>query len=104
MRIVKQGPHRRGGPLRSYIDPVPSVFLRRSLLKIFRPTPPLGQPLDKGFSLATVVAWLRQHTRVPVLTGLPFGHVPTKVALPVGAKVALAVEGRDALMLWGHIH
>ena len=54
--------------------------------------------------LATVVAWLRQHTRVPVLTGLPFGHVPTKVALPVGAKVALAVEGRDALMLWGHIH
>ena len=59
---------------------------------------------DKGFSLATVVAWLRQHTRVPVLTGLPFGHVPTKVALPVGAKVALAVEGRDALMLWGHIH
>ena len=61
-------------------------------------------PHDKGFSLATVVAWLRQHTRVPVLTGLPFGHVPTKVALPVGAKVALAVEGRDALMLWGHIH
>ena len=61
-------------------------------------------PHDKGFSLATVVAWLRQHTRVPVLTGLPFGHVPTKVALPVGAKVTLAVEGRDALMLWGHIH
>ena len=61
-------------------------------------------PHDKGFSLATVVAWLRQHTRVPVLTGLPFGHVATKVALPVGAKVTLAVEGRDALMLWGHIH
>ncbi|ODS92340.1 MAG: LD-carboxypeptidase [Comamonas sp. SCN 65-56] len=61
-------------------------------------------PHDKGFTLATLVAWLRQHTRVPVLTGLPFGHVPTKVVLPVGAKVALAVEGRDALMLWGHIH
>jgi muramoyltetrapeptide carboxypeptidase len=29
--------------------------------------------------------------------------VPTKVLLPVGAKVDLAVEGRDALMVWGHL-
>ena len=39
-----------------------------------------------------------------VLTNLPFGHVATKVALPVGAKVHLAVEGRDAFVLWGHRH
>jgi muramoyltetrapeptide carboxypeptidase len=38
-----------------------------------------------------------------VLTGLPFGHVPTKVLLPVGASVDLVTEGRDALMVWGHI-
>jgi muramoyltetrapeptide carboxypeptidase len=38
-----------------------------------------------------------------VLTGLPFGHVPTKVLLPVGAKVDLLVEGRDALVVWGHL-
>lgn len=58
---------------------------------------------DKGFKLDTVVAWLRSQIKTPVLTGLPFGHVPTKVLLPVGAKVDLVTEGRDALMVWGHI-
>jgi muramoyltetrapeptide carboxypeptidase len=61
-------------------------------------------PHDRGFKLATVVDWLRTQTRVPVLTGLPFGHVPTKVVLPVGAKVRLEVEGRDAFLLWVHAH
>ncbi|NTV87380.1 MAG: LD-carboxypeptidase [Burkholderiaceae bacterium] len=60
-------------------------------------------PHDKGYRLATVVAWLRGQLKVPVLTGLPYGHVPTKVLLPVGAKVDLLVEGRDALMVWGHL-
>jgi muramoyltetrapeptide carboxypeptidase len=58
---------------------------------------------DKGFKLDTVVAWLRSQIKTPVLTGLPFGHVPTKVLLPVGAKIDLVTEGRDALMVWGHI-
>jgi muramoyltetrapeptide carboxypeptidase len=58
---------------------------------------------DKGFKLATVLDWLRGQIKAPVLSGLPFGHVPTKVLLPVGAKVDLVTEGRDALMVWGHI-
>ena len=58
---------------------------------------------DKGFKLTTVIDWLRGQIKVPVLTGLPFGHVETKVLLPVGAKVDLVTEGRDALMVWGHI-
>lgn len=61
-------------------------------------------PHDKGFRLKTVVDWLRTQVKAPVFTGLPFGHVPTKVALPVGAPVNLAVEGRDAFLLWGHRH
>lgn len=60
-------------------------------------------PHDKGYKLATVVGWLRSQLKVPVLTGLPFGHVPTKVLLPVGGKVDLLVEGRDALVVWGHL-
>ena len=59
---------------------------------------------DKGFKLKTVVDRLRSQLKCPVLTGLPFGHVGTKVALPVGLKVHLAVEGRDAFVLWGHRH
>jgi muramoyltetrapeptide carboxypeptidase len=61
-------------------------------------------PHDKGFKLKTVIDWLRTQVEAPVLTGLPFGHVPTKVCLPVGAKVTLAAEGRDAFLLWGHLH
>jgi len=61
-------------------------------------------PHDRGFRLETVVDWLRGQIKAPVLTGLPFGHVSTKVALPVGARVDLAVEGRDAFVLWGHRH
>ena len=57
-------------------------------------------PLDRGFSMKTVVAHLRSLTRTPILTGLPFGHVPTKVTLPVGARVNLVVQGRDALIGW----
>ncbi len=60
-------------------------------------------PHDKGFKLDTVVDWLRAQVKAPVLSGLPFGHVPTKVLLPVGAPVTLAVEGRDALLFWGHL-
>ena len=58
---------------------------------------------DHGFKLQTVVDWLRMKTRTPVVTNLPYGHVATKVLLPVGAKVDLSVEGRDALMAWGHL-
>ncbi len=61
-------------------------------------------PHDKGFKFQSVVDWLRTKVSVPVLTNLPFGHVPTKVLLPVGAKVSLSVEGRDALLYWGHTH
>ncbi len=61
-------------------------------------------PHDKGFKLAAVVAWLQGKVKARVLTGMPFGHVATKVLLPVGAKTTLAVEGRDAFLLWGHQH
>jgi muramoyltetrapeptide carboxypeptidase len=60
-------------------------------------------PHDKGFKFSSVVAWLRSQVKVPVLTELPLGHVATKVLLPVGAKVDLACQGRDALLVWGHI-
>ncbi|WP_082497934.1 LD-carboxypeptidase [Pseudorhodoferax sp. Leaf267] len=60
-------------------------------------------PHDRNFRLATVVAWLRAQLKIPVFTQLPFGHVPTKVLLPVGAKVQFAVENREALLFWGHI-
>ena len=57
---------------------------------------------DSGFNLNTVAERLQSQIKGVVLSGLPFGHVPTKVMLPVGARVTLNVEGRDAFLLWGH--
>ncbi|MDE2626669.1 MAG: LD-carboxypeptidase [Burkholderiales bacterium] len=61
-------------------------------------------PLDRGYTLKTVVQHLRSVTRTPILTGLPFGHVPTKVTMPVGARVTLLVQQRDVLIGWDHRH
>ena len=57
-------------------------------------------PLDRGYGLKAMVQHLRSVTRTPIVTGLPFGHVPTKVCLPVGARVRLLVQGRDVLIGW----
>lgn len=59
-------------------------------------------PHDKGFKLQTVVDRLRLALTIPVVSNLPCGHVATKVLLPVGVKADLAIEGRDALLFWGH--
>jgi len=58
---------------------------------------------DRGFKLQTVIDWLRTKVKTPVLTNLPYGHVATKVLLPVGAKTDLVVQGRDVLLAWGHL-
>ena len=57
-------------------------------------------PLDRGYTLKTAIAQLRSVCATPILTGLPFGHVPTKVMLPVGARAQLVVQGRDVLIGW----
>ena len=57
-------------------------------------------PLDRGYTLKSAIAHLRQVCSTPILTGLPFGHVPTKLTLPVGAKVQLVVDGRNVLVGW----
>lgn len=61
-------------------------------------------PHDRGFKLQTVVQRLRSQLRIPVLSGLPYGHQPRKVLLPVGRPVDLMLQGRDVLLLWGHTH
>ncbi len=57
-------------------------------------------PLDRGYTLKSAIEHLRSVTRTPILTGLPFGHIETKVTMPVGAKVTLLVQDRDVLIGW----
>jgi len=48
---------------------------------------------DGGYDFAAMLAHVRASLRVPMLTGLPFGHCADKLTLPVGARCALAVKG-----------
>lgn len=59
-------------------------------------------PADRGYRLKHAIEHLRGllGPAVPLLTGLPFGHVPTKLTLPVGRRVHLLVQGRDVLIGW----
>jgi muramoyltetrapeptide carboxypeptidase len=57
-------------------------------------------PLDRGYTLKSAVSALRERTKVPVLTGLPFGHVATHVTLPVGRRVEVVVQEREVLLGW----
>lgn len=60
---------------------------------------------DNGFDMDSVVRWLRETVKVPVVTGLPYGHVDVKVSLPVGKEVGLATEdGMVYLVLDEHEH
>ena len=53
---------------------------------------------DAGYDLAAAIAHVRDRLAIPVCTGLPFGHVPDKLTLPVGGQCALHVrDGRAKL-------
>jgi muramoyltetrapeptide carboxypeptidase len=58
---------------------------------------------DRGFKIQSVVEWLQKRLDTPLFTNLPFGHVPTKVMLPVGRTVDMSIDGRDALIVWGDV-
>lgn len=47
--------------------------------------------VDRGYNLDTAINLIRERVpkTIPILTGLPFGHVKDKLTLPVGAHVNL---------------
>lgn len=47
---------------------------------------------DRGYDLDAAIAFIKQTVKIPVIPGLPYGHTPMKVTLPIGAKVGLATE------------
>ncbi|WP_277986354.1 muramoyltetrapeptide carboxypeptidase [Noviherbaspirillum cavernae] len=50
---------------------------------------------DNGYDFAAMLAYLRAQLNVPVLTGLPFGHIRDKVTLPVGCTAHLVSNGES---------
>jgi muramoyltetrapeptide carboxypeptidase len=62
-------------------------------------------PHDAGYDLHAAVNWLRSQLKphgVPVLTGLPFGHVRTKLTLPHGVRAHLMRDGGEVFLFFPH--
>jgi muramoyltetrapeptide carboxypeptidase len=60
-------------------------------------------PNDDGYDFAAMLEHLRALLTVPVCTGLPFGHVPDKLTLPVGGRCELTVrDGAARLALFDY--
>ncbi len=55
---------------------------------------------DGGYDFPSVVAQLRAANDVPIFTGLPFGHVPDKLTLPVGGQCELRVDDGAATLIF----
>jgi muramoyltetrapeptide carboxypeptidase len=55
-------------------------------------------PNDNGYDFDGMLAYLRKTLPVPVLTGLPFGHIPRRATIPFGAQARL-VSQRDGFTL-----
>ncbi len=56
----------------------------------FDPVTPM--PNDNGYGLPDVIERLRKVGGVPVYSGLPFGHGPRRLTLPVGGRARLVVR------------
>ncbi|MYM71922.1 muramoyltetrapeptide carboxypeptidase [Duganella sp. FT134W] len=52
-------------------------------------------PMDNGYDFEAMLAYLRATLPIPVLTGLPFGHIKERATLPYGGMAHLASEQRS---------
>lgn len=58
---------------------------------------------DAGYGFTAMCDYLRERLPIPLITGLPFGHEPQTVTLPLGAHATLRNCDRHAtLTLSGH--
>ena len=48
-----------------------------------------------GYNLNSVVDHFRERLSIPILTGLPFGHIRDKLTLPIGAVCRLTVTNHE---------
>ncbi len=59
--------------------------------------------VDNGYDFDVMLSWIRNRLPIPVITGLPFGHIKDKVTLPVGAQAHLrSKDDRVSLELSGY--
>jgi muramoyltetrapeptide carboxypeptidase len=57
-------------------------------------------PNDNTYDATAMVAHVRAHLGLHVYTGLPFGHCPEKLTLPVGGRCAMTVRDGQARLVF----
>lgn len=55
---------------------------------------------NHDYDFFTMVQYLRAVLPLPVVTGLPYGHIANKLTLPLGWPARLQVRGADARLQW----
>ncbi|TFW35371.1 LD-carboxypeptidase [Massilia horti] len=50
-------------------------------------------PHDNGYDFDVMLAYLRNLLPIPVLVGLPFGHIPRRATIPFGAQAEVVSRG-----------
>ncbi|MEC4719408.1 muramoyltetrapeptide carboxypeptidase [Noviherbaspirillum sp. CPCC 100848] len=53
---------------------------------------------DNGYDFDAMLSYLRQTLPLPILTGLPFGHIRDKATLAIGSHARLHSDGRHAML------
>ncbi len=53
---------------------------------------------DNGYDFGAMLSFIRSRTSVPILTGLPFGHIRDKASLAVGSSARLECVAGEATL------
>ncbi|MCD6026013.1 MAG: ldcA [Solimicrobium sp.] len=56
---------------------------------------------DNGYDFGAMLIFLRSKLSIPIITGLPFGHCPEKVTLPIGALVRVNSDAQRLSLQFG---
>lgn len=79
------------------------ILSRQSAIVLGSFSGALPNEYDAGYSLETMVDFIRSRLDVPVITGLALGHEQQTVTLPLGAQASLIhADGGSRLTISGH--
>ena len=60
---------------------------------------------DNGYDFAAMLTFIRSRINVPILTGLPYGHIPDKTTLAIGSDASLVSTAQGVtLTMRGYPH
>jgi muramoyltetrapeptide carboxypeptidase len=76
------------------------VLQKQRALLLGRFEPVAVMPNDQGYTLQSAIDFVRGQTAVPVVAGLPFGHVAPKATLRVGVRADMTVVDGQATLSW----